>query len=172
MISSFDWSISGILRLYKDQLTTNNPIIPSLGRSPGGRHKNKYNNSETCCLGLVFQPCFFEFFYKVRGASSDPCSEAFHGEESLSEKEVQSVARFLETQKKRLVGYLDIHSYGQMLLFPWGYTQEQSKDHIEMVRNIKTVADPGEGPRGSDPPVNPPSPPYLKFWIRHWKILN
>ena len=84
----------------------------------------------------------------MRGASSDPCSEAFHGEEPLSEKEVQSVARFLESQKKRLVGYLDIHSYGQMLLFPWGFTKEQTKDHIEMVRNIKTVADPGEGSKG------------------------
>ena len=94
----------------------------------------------------------------MRGASSDPCSEAFHGEEPLSEKEVQSVARFLETQKKRLVGYLDIHSYGQMLLFPWGYTQEQSKDHIEMVRNIKTVADPGEGSEGLGPPCEPPLP--------------
>ena len=83
------------------------------------------------------------FFYKVRGASSDPCSEAFHGEEPLSEKEVQSVARFLESQKKRLVGYLDIHSYGQMLLFPWGYTKEQTKDHVEMVRNINIVVDPG-----------------------------
>ena len=85
----------------------------------------------------------------MRGASSDPCSEAFHGEEPLSEKEVQSVARFLESQKKRLVGYLDIHSYGQMLLFPWGYTKEQTKDHIEMVRNIKTVVDPGGGGGGS-----------------------
>ena len=92
----------------------------------------------------------------MRGASSDPCSEAFHGEEPLSEKEVQSVARFLESQKKRLVGYLDIHSYGQMLLFPWGYTKEQTKDHIEMVRNIKTVVDPGGG--GGGGPVGSVSP--------------
>lgn len=82
---------------------------------------------------MFFNRVSLNFFYKVRGASSDPCSEAFHGEEPLSEKEVQSVARFLESQKKRLVGYLDIHSYGQMLLFPWGYTKEQTKDHIEMV---------------------------------------
>ena len=108
----------------------------------------------------------------MRGASSDPCGEAFHGEEPLSEKEVQSVARFLEIQKKRLVGYLDIHSYGQMLLFPWGYTQEQSKDHIEMVRNIKTVADPGEGSEPLGPPCEPPSPPYLKLWIRQLKYIE
>ena len=102
----------------------------------------------------------------MKGASSDPCSEAFHGEEPLSEKEVQNVARFLEAQKKRLVGYLDIHSYGQMLLFPWGYTKEQSKDHIEMVRNIKIVTDPGEGEVGVR------GAPDLKLWIRHGKILN
>lgn len=119
----------------------------------------------------------------MRGASSDPCSEAFHGEEPLSEKEVQSLARFLESQKKRLVGYLDIHSYGQMLLFPWGYTKEQTKDHIEMVRNINIVVDPGEGSGGARPLLilrlnggpkgrkkiclRRPLPPYLKLWIRH-----
>ena len=119
----------------------------------------------------------------MRGASSDPCSEAFRGEEPLSEKEVQSVARFLESQKKRLVGYLDIHSYGQMLLFPWGYTKEQTKDHIEMVRNINIVVDPGEGSGGGSAlpyfetkrrPEGPKKiclrrllPPYLKLWIRH-----
>ena len=88
----------------------------------------------------------------MRGASNDPCSEAFQGEKPLSEKEVQSVASFLESQKKRLVAYLDIHSYGQMLLFPWGYTKEQTKDHIEMVRSMKTGTDPGEGSGSSDPP--------------------
>ena len=40
-ISSFVWSISGLQRLYKDQLTTNSTINPSLGCSPGGLHKTK-----------------------------------------------------------------------------------------------------------------------------------
>ena len=63
-ISSFDWSISGLQRLYKDQLTTNSTINPSLGWSPGGLHKNKNKISKTCCPTLVFQPYFFEFLIK------------------------------------------------------------------------------------------------------------
>lgn len=54
----------------------------------------------------------------------------------MSEEEVHSVTKFLESQKCRLVGYLDIHSYGQMILFPWGYSREQTKDQEELVRGI------------------------------------
>ena len=52
----------------------------------------------------------------------------------MSEVEVQSVAKFLESQRDRLVGYLDIHSYGQMILFPWGYTRDPADDQKELVR--------------------------------------
>ena len=51
----------------------------------------------------------------------------------MSEVEVQSVAKFLESQRDRLVGYLDIHSYGQMILFPWGYTRDPADDQKELV---------------------------------------
>ncbi|CAH3025693.1 unnamed protein product, partial [Porites evermanni] len=95
--------------------------------------KNRSRQHGSKCVGVDLNRNW-GFHWGGGGASSDPCSEAFHGEEPLSEKEVQSVARFLESQKKRLVGYLDIHSYGQMLLFPWGFTKEQTKDHIEMER--------------------------------------
>ena len=51
-------------QLYKDQLTTNTTINPSLGCSPEDLHKNKNKISKTCCPTLVFQPCFVVFFIK------------------------------------------------------------------------------------------------------------
>ena len=57
----------------------------------------------------------------------------------MSENEVQAVANFLESQGERLVGFLDIHSYSQILMFPWGYTKEQSSDHEELVNNVADV---------------------------------
>ena len=64
----------------------------------------------------------------------------------MSENEVRSVARFLESQGQRLVGYLDIHSYSQILMFPWGYTKIRSKDYDELVPSIADKA------LGSNPP--------------------
>lgn len=52
----------------------------------------------------------------------------------MSEREVQSVANFLQSQGHRLVGYLDIHSYSQILMFPWGYTKRRIKDYEELVQ--------------------------------------
>ena len=67
------------------------------------------------------------------GASSHPCSEIYHGRAAMSEREVQNVANFLQSEKHRLVGYLDIHSYSQILMFPWGYTKRRNKDFQELV---------------------------------------
>ena len=67
------------------------------------------------------------------GASSHPCSEIYHGRAAMSEREVQNVANFLQSEKHRLVGYLDIHSYSQILMFPWGYTKKRNKDFQELV---------------------------------------
>ena len=51
----------------------------------------------------------------------------------MSENEVQHVDRFLKSQLKRLVGYLDVHSYSQLWLIPWGYAKENVKDYNELV---------------------------------------
>jgi len=51
----------------------------------------------------------------------------------MSEPEVQGVANFLQSQRHRLAGYLDVHSYCQILMFPWGYTKRRNKDYEELV---------------------------------------
>lgn len=74
----------------------------------------------------------FQFWLEA-GASSHPCSEIYHGRAAMSEREVRSVANFLQSQGQRLAGYLDIHSYSQILMFPWGYTKRRNRDYEELV---------------------------------------
>lgn len=71
--------------------------------------------------------------YSEPGASSHPCSDSYHGNSAMSEEEVQAVAKYLESLGRRLVAFLDIHSYSQMLMFPWGYTKTHCKDYLELV---------------------------------------
>ena len=67
------------------------------------------------------------------GASENPCSFIYQGSSAMSEKEVQNLDRFLKSQLKRLAGFLDVHSYSQMWMIPWGFAKENIKDYDELV---------------------------------------
>ena len=76
----------------------------------------------TCCIGL--------------GASKDPCQEDYQGRSAMSETEVKYVDNYLKSELKRLVGYLDIHSYSQLWMIPWAFAKENVKDYDELVSII------------------------------------
>ena len=70
----------------------------------------------------------------VPGASSSPCNDAYRGTHAFSEVEVRNVANYLKSLKNRIAGYMDIHAYSQLWMIPWGYTQQPTEDHEELVR--------------------------------------
>lgn len=72
-------------------------------------------------------------FFLAEGASDNPCSEIYCGAFPESEPESQSVAHFLRTHKDTVVLYITIHSYSQMLLFPYSSTLDEAENHEEMV---------------------------------------
>ncbi|RMX45944.1 hypothetical protein pdam_00011050, partial [Pocillopora damicornis] len=63
------------------------------------------------------------------------------GSSAMSEKEVQNLDRFLKSQLKRLAGFLDVHSYSQMWMIPWGFAKENIKDYDELMRVGKAAVD-------------------------------
>ena len=67
------------------------------------------------------------------GASRNPCSETFCGSKVESEVEVRNVADFLRRNKADIKAYLTIHSYSQLVLFPYSYTYDLAADHSELV---------------------------------------
>ena len=69
----------------------------------------------------------------VPGAGTKPCSDDYRGKHAFSEVEVKNVATFLKSKKNNLKAYMDIHSYSQFWLIPWGYTKKPSPDHNELV---------------------------------------
>ena len=62
-----------------------------------------------------------------------PCSETYRGAHPFSEVEIVNVAKFLASKGDRVVGYMDIHAYSQLWMFPWGYTKIPAKDNEELV---------------------------------------
>jgi hypothetical protein len=68
------------------------------------------------------------------GASSDPCTDYYAGEYAFSENETRSLAEYFKSISDNLVGYLDFHSYSQLLMFPYGHTAEHVSNYDELVR--------------------------------------
>ncbi|KAL1006264.1 hypothetical protein UPYG_G00069910 [Umbra pygmaea] len=67
------------------------------------------------------------------GASSNPCSDTFCGYSPESEIEVKNVADFIRRNKSSIKAYLTIHSYSQLLLFPYSYTFALAQHHNELM---------------------------------------
>ncbi|XP_069019218.1 carboxypeptidase A1-like [Embiotoca jacksoni] len=65
------------------------------------------------------------------GASSNPCSETYHGPSAHSESEVRSIVDFVKSHGN-FKAFISIHSYSQMLLYPYGYTRTPVKDQTEL----------------------------------------
>ncbi|KAL0968651.1 hypothetical protein UPYG_G00269690 [Umbra pygmaea] len=65
------------------------------------------------------------------GASASPCSETYRGPSANSESEVKSIVDFVRSHGN-LKAFVSIHSYSQMLLYPYGYTKTPCKDQNEL----------------------------------------
>uniref|UniRef100_A0A4W5QYJ0 Carboxypeptidase A1 n=1 Tax=Hucho hucho TaxID=62062 RepID=A0A4W5QYJ0_9TELE len=65
------------------------------------------------------------------GASDSPCSETYRGPKAHSESEVKSIVDFVKSHGN-LQAFVSIHSYSQMLLYPYGYTRTPCKDQSEL----------------------------------------
>uniref|UniRef100_A0A671V1H5 Carboxypeptidase A1 n=1 Tax=Sparus aurata TaxID=8175 RepID=A0A671V1H5_SPAAU len=65
------------------------------------------------------------------GASNNPCSETYRGPRANSESEVKSIVDFVRSHGN-LKSFISIHSYSQMLLYPYGYTSTPAKDQAEL----------------------------------------
>ncbi|XP_068257302.1 carboxypeptidase A1-like isoform X2 [Nyctibius grandis] len=56
------------------------------------------------------------------GASKNPCSETYHGPYANSEPEVKAIVDFVKNHGN-IKAFISIHSYSQLLLYPYGYTR-------------------------------------------------
>uniref|UniRef100_A0A8C5GA82 Carboxypeptidase A1 n=1 Tax=Gouania willdenowi TaxID=441366 RepID=A0A8C5GA82_GOUWI len=65
------------------------------------------------------------------GASNNPCSETYRGPSAHSESEVRSIVDFVKSHRN-FKAFVSIHSYSQMLLYPYGYTRTPAKDQAEL----------------------------------------
>ncbi|XP_058443704.1 zinc carboxypeptidase A 1-like isoform X1 [Malaya genurostris] len=71
------------------------------------------------------------------GSSDDPCSYDFSGASEFSEPESAALAEFIRknTDTQRIRTYIALHSYSQLLMFPFGHTAEKvaNYEHLKSI---------------------------------------
>uniref|UniRef100_F6SRS6 Carboxypeptidase A4 n=1 Tax=Callithrix jacchus TaxID=9483 RepID=F6SRS6_CALJA len=73
------------------------------------------------------------------GASDNPCSEVYHGTYANSEVEVKSVVDFIQ-KHGNFKCFIDLHSYSQLLMYPYGYTAKKASDAEELDKLARRAA--------------------------------
>ncbi|MCJ8748002.1 hypothetical protein PDJAM_G00160100 [Pangasius djambal] len=101
--------------------------------------KNRSVREGSSCVGVDLNRNF-DANWCTAGASSNPCSDIYCGQYPESEPEVQAVTKFLRSHKNSVKLYFSIHSYSQMLLFPYSYTHEQIPNHAELYTLVQEAA--------------------------------
>ncbi|XP_026056698.1 carboxypeptidase B [Carassius auratus] len=94
--------------------------------------KTRSRNSGSSCIGTDPNRNFDAGWCTV-GASSNPCSETYCGSSIESEIESKNLANFIRSNKSIIKAYLTVHSYSQMLLFPYSYKYGLAADHSELL---------------------------------------
>ncbi len=64
----------------------------------------------------------YEWGHNGSGSSDDPASDIYRGQAAFSEPETQAVRWFCENHE--IFSALNYHSFGDYLIYPWGYTPD------------------------------------------------
>ncbi|XP_076764755.1 carboxypeptidase B [Xylocopa sonorina] len=77
----------------------------------------------------------YDMEWMTIGASSNPCSDTYAGPKAFSELETQHMRDFILARKGQFKAYITFHSYGQYILYPWGFTSKVPDNEPEL-RNL------------------------------------
>lgn len=84
------------------------------------------------------------------GSSPDPASYDYCGSKAFSEPETAAMAKFIQDrgQKEHIKSYIALHSYSQLVMFPYGHTGDPISNydhHKEIVEKAKVAIEQTHG---------------------------
>ncbi|XP_066587843.1 carboxypeptidase B-like isoform X2 [Prorops nasuta] len=85
------------------------------------------------CIGVDLNRNF-GYRWGGLGTSKQPCREIFAGTAPFSEPETRAIRNFFEASAANFKAYLTFHSYGQYILYPWGYDRRVPPDYADLER--------------------------------------
>jgi carboxypeptidase A2 len=115
--------------------------------------KNRTPNAGSACVGTDLNRNFDEHWGNA-GTSTSPCSETYGGTGPASEPETQALQNYLSSVGATLHTSFHFHTYGQLWLIPWGYTDilgncVLADDHADILPVANAGADAVEATWGT-----------------------
>ncbi len=80
----------------------------------------------------------FGYEWGGEGASNVTCSDGYDGPEPFSESETQAIRDLLLGLGDQVAFYQNTHSYSQLIMYPWGYTEDLPEDADDQ-DNLATI---------------------------------
>jgi carboxypeptidase T len=114
-----------------------NPDGRAFVQSPTGNpmwRKNRNPNPGQSSLGVDLNRNFDFLWSSGIGTSSHPRDDIFKGNEAFSEPEIRNVRYLLDTYKN-ITTMLDIHSYSELVMYPWGDDENQRSNPMMNFHN-------------------------------------
>ncbi|KAK6629899.1 hypothetical protein RUM43_003720 [Polyplax serrata] len=101
--------------------------------------KNRANPYRGPCAGIDLNRNF-GYRWGGQGSSQQPCRETYAGQGPFSEPETNSIKEFILKKPKEFKAYISLHSYGQYILYPWGYDRKVPPDYSDLHRVGRAMA--------------------------------
>jgi murein tripeptide amidase MpaA len=116
--------------------------------------KNRRDNPNTACDGVDLNRNFDIVWGVTQGQTScSPCSEVFCGPSAFSEPETLNVKEFLDSH--RVDCFVDVHSFSELVLWPWGHATSQTTDPARNFTTLPTGTCTGIGTPGYQEYIDP-----------------
>lgn len=96
--------------------------------------KNRARNPGLPCRGVDLNRNTSFLWGSGIGTSSDSCSNIYKGPSAFSEPETRNVRWLIDTYPG-LASMVDVHSYSELVLYPWGDDQNQTTDPNQNFQN-------------------------------------
>uniref|UniRef100_A0A671MB18 Carboxypeptidase O n=1 Tax=Sinocyclocheilus anshuiensis TaxID=1608454 RepID=A0A671MB18_9TELE len=125
-IHAREWIVKLLLNMdgYIYSWIDNTTRLWRKSRSPG--------TGNCTCFGTDLNRNFYANWGMV-GISRKCCLEIYNGPSALSEQEAKAITEFLGMHQNQLLCYLTIHSYGQLILVPYGHPNISAPNYDELM---------------------------------------